>query len=91
MSARPGPRGGYRVSGIPTAISLTALLFHHVGQFVGPQIAMGADCWRLTTKPPPAVCLFNTSLALTKRGTAAFEGLTGLRKACTFSQPTKNL
>jgi hypothetical protein len=23
MSARPGPRGGYRVSGIPTAISLT--------------------------------------------------------------------
>jgi hypothetical protein len=24
MSARPGPRGGYRVSGIPTAIVLAA-------------------------------------------------------------------
>ena len=26
MSARPGPRGGYRVSGIPTAISLTLVV-----------------------------------------------------------------
>ena len=43
MSARPGPRGGYHVSGIPTAISLTLLGCSGRPETVQKLLSYGSD------------------------------------------------
>jgi hypothetical protein len=48
MSARPGPRGGYRVSGIPTAIVLTPWTCSRIAPFSragGPRLKSKSGSW----------------------------------------------